>query len=205
VWRSHAVCDPWAFSPGNYLGLLALPLTAGVLGFFLYRRFAKPVVDEVYLDGDELVVRNNDQQDRVSFGNIIKVTDSWSGFPERIKVTLKRPCLFGSKITFYAPIRWRSLATHPIAIELMQRVSRGRQHMIFTVLLHDEAKEIGVRVDWNADVSVTPKMLAASNFPIGVNIAQQGRLLEPLVLGQQTIPVGHAIFMDDFGVYYIES
>jgi len=77
--------------------------------------------------------------------------------------------------------------------------------MIFTVLLHDEAKEIGVRVDWNADIRLTPKMLADSNFPISANISQKGRLLEPLVLGQQTIPVGHAVFMDDFGAYYIES
>ena len=77
--------------------------------------------------------------------------------------------------------------------------------MQFTVLLYDEAKEIGVQVDWNADVALTPEMQADRNCPAPSDIAMKGRLLEPLVLGQQTIPAGNAVFMDGSGLYYVES
>ena len=77
--------------------------------------------------------------------------------------------------------------------------------MIFTVLLYDEAEEIGVNVDWNADVALTPEMLAGRNCPAQTDITRKGRLAKPLILGQQTIPTGNAVFMDGFGVYYIES
>ena len=77
--------------------------------------------------------------------------------------------------------------------------------MIFTVLLYDEAKEIGVNVDWNADVALTPEMLAGRNCPAQADITMKGRLVRPLVLGQQTIPAGNAVFMDGSGLHYIES
>ena len=77
--------------------------------------------------------------------------------------------------------------------------------MTFTVLLHEEAKEIGVQVDWKAKVALTSEMLADRNCPAPSSISMQGRLLAPLVLGQQTIPRGNAVFMDGFGMYFIES
>jgi hypothetical protein len=77
--------------------------------------------------------------------------------------------------------------------------------LTFTVLLYDEAKEIGVHVDWSADVALTPEMLADKNCPDQSRIARKGRLLKPLILGPQIIPSGNAVFMDGFGMYYIES
>jgi hypothetical protein len=46
-------------------------------------------------------------------------------------------------------------------------------------------------------VALTPEMLAGTNCP-----ARKGHLAKPLILGQQ---MGNAVFMDGFGVYYIES
>lgn len=77
--------------------------------------------------------------------------------------------------------------------------------MIFTVLLYEEAKEIGVSVDWKAEVALTPEMLAGRNGPAQTRITRKGRLVKPLILGQQTIPTGNAVFMAAFGRYYIES
>jgi hypothetical protein len=77
--------------------------------------------------------------------------------------------------------------------------------VIFTVLLHDEAKEMGVTVDWDAEVAFTSEMLEGRNCPDQTDIARQGRLTKPLILGPQTIPVGNAVFMDGFGLYFIES
>jgi hypothetical protein len=77
--------------------------------------------------------------------------------------------------------------------------------LIFTVLLYDEATEMGVDVDWDASVSLTAEMLAGKNCPAQADIARQGRLRKPLILGQQTIPAGNAVFMDGFGLYFIES
>jgi hypothetical protein len=77
--------------------------------------------------------------------------------------------------------------------------------MLFTVLLYDEAKEIGVHVDWNAAVTLTSELQPDNNCPDPSRIAMKGRLVEALVLGSQTIPAGSAVFMDNFGLYYIES
>ncbi len=77
--------------------------------------------------------------------------------------------------------------------------------MVFTVLLFEEAEEIGVRVDWQADVALTAEMRADKNGPEPERLTRQGRLAQPLVLGIQTIPAGNAVFMDDFGMYYVES
>ena len=65
--------------------------------------------------------------------------------------------------------------------------------------------EIEVQVDWDADVALTREMLADRNCPTQSSIARKGRLLEPLVMGQQTIPAGNAVFMDGSGLYFIES
>jgi hypothetical protein len=77
--------------------------------------------------------------------------------------------------------------------------------LIFTILLYDEATAMGVDVDWNADVALTPEMLAGRNCPTQTDITRKGRLGKPLILGKQTIPTGNAVFMDGYGVYYIES
>jgi hypothetical protein len=77
--------------------------------------------------------------------------------------------------------------------------------MIFTVLLDEEAQEIGVHADWSAEVALTPEMLIATNCPARTDIARKGRLLKPLILGPQMIPAGNAVFMDSSGMYYIES
>jgi hypothetical protein len=77
--------------------------------------------------------------------------------------------------------------------------------MPFTVLLYEEAAEMGVQVDWNAAVTLTSKMRADKNSPDPSEIFMKGRLLEPFVLGQQTIPAGSAVFMDRFGEYFIDS
>jgi len=76
---------------------------------------------------------------------------------------------------------------------------------MFTVLLEDEAKELGIRVDWDAEVELTSEMLAWMNAPTPASLSLKGRLLKPLILGPETIPAGHAVFMDGFGLYYIQS
>ena len=77
--------------------------------------------------------------------------------------------------------------------------------MAFTVLRYDEAEEMEVQVDWTANVALTRKMRKEMNCPTQADIARQGRLLKPLALGKQTIPQGSAVFMDAFGLYFIES
>jgi hypothetical protein len=48
-------------------------------------------------------------------------------------------------------------------------------------------------------------MRADKNCPDPSEIAMKGRIVESLALGPQTIPAGSAVFMDNFGLYYIES
>ncbi len=86
-------------------------------------------MDEVWDDGNELIVVNGGHVERIALSNIMNV--SYSGFtnPKRITLTLRQPCRWGSAITFTPPARFMRLAlmAHPVADDLIQRVDQARR------------------------------------------------------------------------------
>ncbi|OAI52607.1 hypothetical protein AYO44_16535 [Planctomycetaceae bacterium SCGC AG-212-F19] len=99
----------------------------GVFGYFLMRLLVWPLLDEVYLDGDDVVVRNKGEEDRFPFSNVINVQGSEMLNPERITLNLKQPCLFGNEIKFMPPSRWFKFGRHPLADELINRIRDREQ------------------------------------------------------------------------------
>src|SRR4051812_44305630 len=69
-----------ALSRGDFknenLIFLIVPCIAGVLGFFLMKKFLWDLMDEVYDGGDFLLVKNRDEEEKVLLSNIMNVSVS---------------------------------------------------------------------------------------------------------------------------------
>src|SRR5579863_3442526 len=69
--------------------MLIVPVVMALIGFMLFRRMLFDLVDEVWDDGDTLVVRNAGVEQRVSLSNIINIGYSLLTNPERVTLTLR--------------------------------------------------------------------------------------------------------------------
>ena len=84
------------------------------------------LVDEVWDDGDALVVKNRGQEQRIAFSDIKNVNYSPFVNPPRVTLSLRRPTIFGEQITFCAPVRLVPFSTSPVINDLIERVDRAR-------------------------------------------------------------------------------
>jgi hypothetical protein len=101
--------------------LLLPPFVLAAFGYVMMRWLVFPLADEVWIDGDDIVVRNNGYEDRFPITNIINVENSRFMNPERITLTLKEPCALGSEIVFSPLERLLKITRHPLAEELIRR------------------------------------------------------------------------------------
>jgi hypothetical protein len=100
------------------------PIALAVFGYILMRALIFDLVDEVYLDGDEIIITNGGEVDQFAVTNILNVNASVMTNPERITLTLKKPCRFGSEVTFSPTMRLWMFQRHPIARELIELAHR---------------------------------------------------------------------------------
>ncbi|HET6324408.1 MAG TPA: hypothetical protein VFG04_06885 [Planctomycetaceae bacterium] len=101
--------------------LLLVPFVMAGFGALLMWWLVFPLVDEVWIDGDGLIVRNRGEEDRFPIAHIIDVDGSFMTSPESIGLWLKPKCRFGRTIRFEAPFRFFMFGTHPQAQELIDR------------------------------------------------------------------------------------
>jgi len=84
------------------------------------------LVDEVWDNGDTLVVKNRGQEQRIALSDIKNVSYSPFINPPRVTLSLRRPTVFGDQITFSAPVRLVPFSTSPVINDLIERVDRAR-------------------------------------------------------------------------------
>jgi len=95
--------------------------------FFISKKLIFDLVDEVWEDGETLVVRNSGQEQRIALADIKNVNYSPLISPPRVTVSLRRPTVFGDEVTFCAPVRMVPLAPSPVINDLIERVDRARE------------------------------------------------------------------------------
>jgi hypothetical protein len=89
--------------------------------YLLLRRLIFPMMDTVWVDGDDLVISNRGEEDRFPIANIVNVEGSLIARPEHIRLTVRPPSRFGQTICFWPPFRWLPVGSHPVARELIDR------------------------------------------------------------------------------------
>jgi hypothetical protein len=124
------VVDPNAWMSTGQLASFLLPMAfAGVGSFFIFKMLIADLIDEVWLDGDCLVVKNRDQQIRVGLGDVMNVNATTMTNPRRVTLMLRTDSRFGRNLTFM-PASPRGFLSafkpDPIATELIGRVDALR-------------------------------------------------------------------------------
>jgi hypothetical protein len=122
--HAHLPVDPRQFLP-----MLLAPLFMGGMGYFVFRTLIQDLVDEVWLDGDWLVVKNRDEQRRVALTDVVNINATTMSNPRRITVMLRTESRHGRSFSFI-PASPRGLMSafkpDPIAAELIERVDALR-------------------------------------------------------------------------------
>jgi hypothetical protein len=107
--------------------LLIMPVVMAVVGYFFMKRLVFDLVDKVFDAGSALVVRNGNQEDRIELSDIANVSYSVFMNPPRVTLLLRKPGLFGDRVTFCAPIRFVPFASSPVIDELIRRIDASRR------------------------------------------------------------------------------
>lgn len=110
---------------------LAVPVVMGIVGFALFRRLLFDLVDEVWLDGNELVVVQRSERTRVPLANVMNVNSSVMTNPPRITLMLRTASSRLGETVSFMPTGPRGLLNgfkpDPIATDLIQRIDALRQ------------------------------------------------------------------------------
>ena len=103
------------------------PLIALIIFLFLMKRLVFDLVDEVVDHGDYLLVRNGGREDRIALSDIMNINYQTLSSPPRATLSLRKPSVFGSKVTFCPPIRLVPLSSSPVIDKLIARVDAARR------------------------------------------------------------------------------
>lgn len=106
---------------------LLFPVIMAVFGFFVMKKLVFDLVDEVWDDGDSLLIKNGGQEQRIALTDIKNVNYAPYMNPPRVTLSVRRPTVFGDKISFSAPIRFMPFSTSPVIDDLINRIDAARQ------------------------------------------------------------------------------
>ncbi len=109
------------------LPFLIMPIIMMGFGYYFMQKFVFDLADEVWEDGDSLVVKNRDRQERIDLADIKNVNYSALTSPPRVTLSLRRPTIFGDQVAFCAPVRVVPFATSPLINDLIDRVDDARE------------------------------------------------------------------------------
>jgi hypothetical protein len=109
------------------LPFLIVPLIMMGFGYFVMKKLVFDLVDEVWDDGETLLIKNGGQEERVALRDIKNVSYSTVINPPRVTLSVRQPTTFGDQIAFVAPVRFVPFTTSPLINELIERVDRARQ------------------------------------------------------------------------------
>jgi len=100
---------------------ILIPGIAAVVGIVTILHLSTPTLHEVWIDGDDLILRNRGEEDRFPMTHVVAVEGSVMSNLDRVCLTLSPPSRFGKTIWFSPPFRILRLGLHPVAKELADR------------------------------------------------------------------------------------
>lgn len=114
---------------GAPLPMLLIPVFMLVFGYFLFKHLIFDLMDEVWDDGNELILVNEGHVERIALANIINISYSGLTNPKRVTLSLRTPCRWGARVSFTPPVKYTfsSLISHPLVEDLIRRVDATRR------------------------------------------------------------------------------
>jgi hypothetical protein len=111
----------------NFFPLVIVPVVMIGFGYFIMKKLVLDLVDEVWVDGDTLIVKNKGEEQRIAFTNVKNVNYSPYVNPPRVTVSLRHPTKFGDRVTFCAPVRFVPFSSSPMIADLIDRIDKARE------------------------------------------------------------------------------
>jgi hypothetical protein len=127
VFLIVAVVVPTRSGQALPIPALIVPIIMGVIGYSLMKKMIFNLADEVWDDGNALVVKKSGQEERIALSDIKNVNYSTMTSPPRVVLSLRRPSVFGDQVAFCAPIRFIPFSTSPLIDDLIERIDAARQ------------------------------------------------------------------------------
>jgi hypothetical protein len=132
VWTVGWTCGSLLTHNLMMLAALPGPVIMALFGFWLFKTLLFDLVDEVWLDGNQLVVKCRDESSRIDLANVINVNASAMTSPPRITLTLRTGSPRLGKAVAFIPAGRNGLFAmfkpNPIASGLIEHIDalRGR-------------------------------------------------------------------------------
>jgi hypothetical protein len=113
-------------NPYSLLPFIFVPVAMLAGHYFIMKKLILDLVDKVFEQGGTLLVRNGGREDRIALTDIINVNYNTFMSPPRVTLSLRKPSLFGSQVSFCAPLRFNPFATSPVIDKFILRVDAAR-------------------------------------------------------------------------------
>jgi hypothetical protein len=111
-------------APPAAILFLIFPAFMSIIGHVVMKNLVFDLLDEVWDEGDSLVLVKGDERETIHITDIINVSDTTMVNPPRITLLLRQPCRFGKEVVF-SPARgfwFNPFKRSAIAQELIERV-----------------------------------------------------------------------------------
>ena len=105
---------------------LVVPVFMAVFGFALFKKMVWDLADEVFDEGEYLLFRKGDKEQKVHLKDIINISYAQMSSPERVVLQVRSEGALGKELVFTPPMRFTPFSKSPIIAELIERVDRAR-------------------------------------------------------------------------------
>jgi hypothetical protein len=106
--------------------LIPAGLLVFVVGWLIMKKLISGLVDEVFDEGDALLVKNNHREERIALSDIAGIRYGSLFNPGKVTVILRKPGIFGAEIGFLPPTRFFPFAGSPVIRDLTKRIDAQR-------------------------------------------------------------------------------
>jgi hypothetical protein len=107
--------------------LVIVPVVMAIVGYFIMKKRLFDLADEVFDDGDALVLRFGKQQERIALENIMNVSYVTMFNPQRVTLTLRGAGRFGKEVSFSPLQSFWPWARSPAINQLIERIDAARR------------------------------------------------------------------------------
>lgn len=112
---------------GSPAGFLFVPILLAVFGYIMMKKFIFDLADEVFDDGNSLVVRFGSEEESIPLAEIINISYTYLSNPSRVTLTLRTPGRFGKEVSFSPPQRFIPFGKSPVVADLIERTDAARR------------------------------------------------------------------------------
>ncbi|WP_444942273.1 hypothetical protein ACJJI3_09565 [Microbulbifer sp. ZKSA004] len=105
---------------------VVVPAFMMVFGFLFFKKSLWDLADEVYDEGDSLMFRKGDKEQRVYLKYIINISHTQMQAPEKAVLHLRKEGAIGKELAFNPPMRFNMFTKNPMVNDIIKRVDRAK-------------------------------------------------------------------------------